>query len=114
MTHLLAWISQADAKALVIGAGVIAAAITAVIVLARTVLGSRPMRYVGRALIVAPLLHALNEWAASPGGIYDRLGALEAQHHRNGGSTTRDRVEAIADAVGAAKPPPPMPHDPSD
>lgn len=106
---LLSWISQQDASALVIGLGVLCAAVTAVIVLFRQPVISRPLRWLGHVLVGDPLTkvirQALDEWAHIEGGPVDRidrrLASLEEQNVRNGGSTNRDRLNAIGRAVGA-------------
>lgn len=109
MTDTVAWISQQDASAVVIGFGVFCAAVTAVIVLFRQPVISGPLRWLGRVLLADPMAkvvhQALDEWAHTEGGPVDkidrRLASLEEQNVRNGGSTNRDRLNAIGVAVGA-------------
>jgi len=106
---ILGGISSHDAQAFAIGAGIIAASITAVIVLFRQPVISTPIRWFGRVVISDPLttvIHqALDLWAKTPDGPVDRidkrLSSLEEQNTRNNGSTTRDRINAVGRAVGA-------------
>lgn len=106
---LIAWISQDDTQAIIIGAGVFAASLAAVIALFRQPVVSRPLLWFGRVVIADPLAkvirRALDEWAHTPDGPVDklnqRLSSLEEQNVRNGGSTNRDRLNAIGRAVGA-------------
>lgn len=122
---IFGWISQQDASALVIGAGILAAAFTAIGVALKPIIRSRPARglgaalgTIGRVLIGDPLAkvvhRALDEWARTEGGPVDkidrRLASLEEQNVRNGGSTNRDRLNAIARAVDAD--PDPVSHPP--
>jgi hypothetical protein len=114
---LLAWISRQDAQAAVIGAGVLAASFAAIIALLRQPVINRPLRWFGRVVIADPLTkvvrQALDDWAHTTGGPVDkidkRLASLEEQNVRNGGSTNRDRLNAIGRAVGAD--PDPVAHD---
>lgn len=122
---IIAWVSQQDAKALVIGCGVLAASLAAIIALFRQPVVTRPVRWfggklgiIGRVLIGDPLANvvhrALDEWARAEDGPVDkidrRLASLEEQNVRNGGSTNRDRLNAIGRAVGAE--PDPVDHPP--
>lgn len=111
---LYAWISQRDAQAVIIGAGVIAASLAAIIALFKQPVVARPLRWLGRVLISDPMttvIHqALDEWASR---VWDpRIAAIEskvdevrAQFDNNGGSTMRDRVDAVASATGAPSAP---------
>lgn len=110
-----AWISRDDAQGIVIGIGVTSASLTAIAAAARLPWISRPGRWLWRRLIVEPFAtwvrHQLDSWAddrikpeLEP--IKERLDNLEAQHRRNGGRSTRDRLEAIAEATGATPAPP--------
>jgi hypothetical protein len=106
---VLGWVSEADAMAVVIACGVLAAALTAMASAVRLPIISRPGRWLWRRLVSEPaaafLYRVLNGWADQEGGVFDRLANLERQHHRNGGSSTRDRIEKIAERVGADPPP---------
>jgi len=107
---MLAWISSADLRSLVIGAGVIAASQAAIIALFRQPAVSRPLRWLGRVLIADPMtkvMHqALDEWAAKVWEprieqIETKVDEVRDQFRNNGGSTMRDRVDAVAEATGA-------------
>lgn len=110
MVDLFAWISQRDASAVIIGAGVLAASNAAIIALFRQPVVSRPLRWFGRVVIADPLtkvMHqALDEWAAKVWeprihGIEVKVDEVRDQFRNNGGSTMRDRVDAVAVATGA-------------
>lgn len=113
---LVAAVSREDAAAAVIGIGAVAVALVAIATAVKVFSGYRWIRWLGRTFIGDPIGGAvrrlvrstLDDWAADDGGVYDRLEKLEAQHRRNGGSSTLDRIEAIAEVVGA-KPPPDEP-----
>ena len=111
---LLAWISQRDLEAVVIGAGVIAASLAAIIALFKQPVINRPLRWFGRVVIADPLtkvMHqALDEWAAKVWepriqGIEHKVDEVRDQFRNNGGSTLRDRVDAAVEASGGPKAP---------
>lgn len=106
---IFGWISQQDASALVIAIGLLAASLTAVVTAVRLPIISKPGRWIWRRLIGEPVTawvnRTLDAWSERPDGVVQRLDRLEAQHHRNGGSSTRDRIEAIAQTVRAPPPP---------
>lgn len=109
-------ISAVDAERLVLTVGAIGAAIVAIGAAIRVLAALPPVRWLWRVvvargwqkLVAEPLAdwfeHVLDRWAATR--IDPRLDALEAQHERNGGCSTRDRIEAIAEATGARPEPP--------
>ncbi len=108
------WISGTDARNLVLAVGAIAAALTAIVVLFRQPLIARPIAWLGRTLIGDPLIkvmhRALDEWAdrvwePRVKAIEDKVDRVQAQFENNGGSTMRDRVDAIGRTVGAGPPP---------
>ena len=118
---MVAWISQQDAQAVIIGAGVIAASIAAIIALFRQPVINRPLRWFGRVVIADPLtkvMHqALDEWAGKVWepriqGLESKVDEVRAQFSNNGGSTMRDRVDAAVEAAGG--PPAPRVGPPPD
>lgn len=111
---LFAWISRQDAQSALIGAGIIAASLAAIIALFRQPVVSRPLRWFGRVVIADPLtkvMHqALDEWAAKVwepriSGIEEKVDEVRDQFRNNGGSTMRDRVDAVAEVTGACPAP---------
>ncbi len=117
------WVSREDAQGIVIAIGVMSASLTAIAAAARLPWISRPGRWLWRRLIAEPfgawVRHQLDAWAddrikpeLEP--IRERLDNLEAQHRRNGGRSTRDRLEAIATAVEAEPAPPDDPEQMPD
>lgn len=114
MGQILAWISGQDARNVLLAAGAIAAALTAMLVLLRQPVVFGPIRWLGRTLIADPLtrvIHrALDEWATRVWGpridaIEEKVDQVRAQFDNNGGSTMRDRVDRISEKVGAEPPP---------
>lgn len=128
ITYLLAVtygaISAADAERLVLTLGAIAAALVAIAAGVKVLSTLPPVRWVWRVFVVrgwrslvaepmaAWIARVLDGWASHEDGpvqaITRRLDALEAQNIQNDGSTNRDRLNAIAGAVGA--PPDPVDH----
>ena len=100
-----------DVLAVLIGLGAGAAALVAITTALRLVGSWRPVRWLGHTFIGDPIGGAvrglvratLDDWAAER--IDPRLTALEAQYRPNGGNSARDRLEAIAETVGAPPPP---------
>lgn len=96
-------LSGADALRVLQTTAVIAAALVAIATAAKMPWISRPGRWLWRRLVAEPVAawfhRVLDAWADR--AITPRLDALEAQFQRNGGSSAKDRLEAIANAVGA-------------
>lgn len=129
LAAVVGWISQQDATAVVIGCGVLAASLVAIIGLFRQPVVMRPIRWfggkigiIGRVLVGDPLtkvIHrALDEWAAKVwepriDGIEAKVDEVHAQFLNNGGSTAMDQLDAIGSAVGA-KPRPKVGPPPDD
>ena len=120
---LFAWLSRQDAQSALIGAGIIAASQAAIIALFRQPVVSRPLRWFGRVVIADPLtkvMHqALDEWAAKVWepriqGIEEKVDEVRDQFRNNGGSTMRDRVDAVAEATGACSAAPRVGPPPED
>lgn len=110
------WISGADARNLIVAAGLLAGALTAIVVLFRQPLIARPISWLGRTLIADPMtkvIHrALDEWADRVwhpriAAIEEKVDRVQAQFENNGGATMRDCVDRIGEKVGAEPAPPP-------
>lgn len=104
---LLGALSGADALQILQTTAIIAAAVVAIATAAKLPIVSKPGRWLWRRLVAEPLaawFHAvLDAWAER--SVNPRLTWLEDQFRNNGGSTLRDRVDTIGDAVGADPPP---------
>lgn len=115
--HLLAYIistatagliSIDDAKSLLIGLGVTAAAIVSITALLRLSFVKRPILWLWRRLVGEPVarwFHGLLDAWATDSGLLPRIERIEGQFAKNGGSSARDRLDAIGRAVGAPDPP---------
>ena len=103
----LGLLSGHDALAILQTTAIIAAALVAIVAAANLPMISRPGRWLWRRLVAEPFATwthgVLDAWADR--SVNPRLDALEAQFRNNGGSTLRDRVDATAEAVGAAPAP---------